>query len=593
MREVQSFARVRFIAVMSITILWNTQAVQPQTLRIEGLPTDVRTTTSNQSDKIAFVSDRDGDQEIYVMNSNGSGQHRLTFFVGADDFPAWSPDGRTLAFVRTENGSPSIYLMNADGTNIRKIPRPGLTPYGPISWAPNGQRIAFSLAPYGADIFAVDTDGANLTNLTRGRMNYARQPSWSPDGSKIAFTAPGPVYAAAEIWIMNSDGNDLRRITTSQPLTNIGPPRWSPNGERIVFADADQDMGDNNVLVHIQSDGFGRVVPFYDQGSLIFSPSFSPDGGFILFDMCQWSFPPDGRQIFVINRNGGGLVKLTNIGRNNFNPSWQRAPKFGSFDFDGDGKADISVFRPSEANWYLNRSSSGFYVAQFGLSTDVITPADYDGDGKTDISVFRDGTWYWLSSSNGQFNARQFGQLSDVPVPADYTGDGRADLGVYRNGVWWVQDLANGTSSVASFGLPTDRPVAADYDGDGRTDIAVFRDGEWHLKLSGSVYSVIQFGVAGDLPMIGDFDGDGRIDLAVYREGVWHVQRSTAGYTAFPFGLPDDLPVPADYDGDGKTDAAIYRGGTWWVQQSSTQTAVVAQFGIETDTPVPHRSGAN
>lgn len=300
-------------------------------------------------------------------------------------------------------------------------------------------------------------------------------------------------------------------------------------------------------------------------------------------------------------QNDGSLIAAGSINGANWSANIGLAkyrdvaaiPAGTQYDFDGDGKADISVFRPSEANWYLNRSSSGFYVAQFGLLTDVITPADYDGDGKTDISVFRDGTWYWLSSSNGQFNARHFGQLSDVPVPADYTGDGRADLGVYRNGVWWVQDLANGTSSVASFGLPTDRPVAADYDGDGRTDIAVFRDGEWHLKLSGSVYSVIQFGVAGDLPMIGDFDGDGRIDLAVYREGVWHVQRSTAGYTAFPFGLPDDLPVPADYDGDGKTDAAIYRGGTWWVQQSSTQTAVVAQFGIETDTPVPHRSGAN
>lgn len=300
-------------------------------------------------------------------------------------------------------------------------------------------------------------------------------------------------------------------------------------------------------------------------------------------------------------QNDGSLIAAGSINGANWSANIGLAkyrdvaavPAGTQYDFDGDGKADISVFRPSEANWYLNRSSSGFYVAQFGLSTDVITPADYDGDGKTDISVFRDGTWYWLSSSNGQFNARQFGQPSDVPVPADYTGDGRADLGVYRNGVWWVQDLVNGTSSVASFGLPTDRPVAADYDGDGRTDITVFRDGEWHLQLSGSVYSVIRFGVAGDLPMIGDFDGDGRSDLAVYREGVWHVQRSTAGYTAFPFGLADDLPVPADYDGDGKADAAIYRGGTWWVQQSFTQTAVVAQFGIETDTPVPHRSGAN
>lgn len=268
-------------------------------------------------------------------------------------------------------------------------------------------------------------------------------------------------------------------------------------------------------------------------------------------------------------------------------------PAGTQYDFDGDGKADLSVFRPSETNWYLNRSSSGFYVAQFGLSTDVITPADYDGDGKTDISVFRDGTWFWLNSSNGEFNARQFGEAADVPVAADFSGDGRADLGIFRGGVWWIQDIANNSVSVTSFGLATDVPVVADYDGDGRTDMAVFRSGEWHLDLSGSGHTIVNFGMPGDSPLVGDFDGDGRADPAVYRQGVWFVQRSTEGYLEVPFGLATDLPVPADYDGDGKTDAAIYREGTWWVLQSSTQSPTVAQFGIGSDRPIPYRDAAN
>lgn len=97
-------------------------------------------------------------------------------------------------------------------------------------------------------------------------------------------------------------------------------------------------------------------------------------------------------------------------------------------DFDGDGKSDQAVFRPSDRVWYLLRSGLGFTASQFGISTDKITPADFDGDGRTDIAVFRDGFWYWLNSSDNNFSGVQFGQAGDVPVPADYSGDGHAEL---------------------------------------------------------------------------------------------------------------------------------------------------------------------
>jgi hypothetical protein len=89
-------------------------------------------------------------------------------------------------------------------------------------------------------------------------------------------------------------------------------------------------------------------------------------------------------------------------------------------DYDGDGKADAAVFRPSDNVWYLNRSTLGFTSVQWGISTDKPVPADFDGDGKTDIAVFRDGAWYVLRSSNGAASISTFGLAGDVPVPAGY-----------------------------------------------------------------------------------------------------------------------------------------------------------------------------
>lgn len=260
-------------------------------------------------------------------------------------------------------------------------------------------------------------------------------------------------------------------------------------------------------------------------------------------------------------------------------------PQTTRFDFDGDGRADLSVFRPEGGIWHLNQSQAGYTVTQFGISTDRIVPADFDGDGRTDIAVYRDGIWHLLRTQLG-YTSVLWGIATDIPQAQDFDGDGKADLAVFRpsEGVWYIQQSTGG-NSIFPFGMAGDRPVASDFDGDGKADAAVYRNGIWHVLGSTDGYAAFQFGIDTDLPLTGDFDGDGRNDATVFRDGIWYTLKSTGGYSIFQWGLPNDLPTAADYDGDGKADIAIYREGVWYIFKSSDGTYLIEQFGISTDIP--------
>ncbi len=269
------------------------------------------------------------------------------------------------------------------------------------------------------------------------------------------------------------------------------------------------------------------------------------------------------------------------------------------FDFDGDNKTDVSIFRPGLGEWWYLKSSDGSNRAfQFGNSNDKLTPADYTGDGRTDISFWRESTAeiFVLRSEDSTFYSFPFGQAGDIPSPGDFDGDGKADVAVFRHssGIWYINRSSDNQTAIVNFGIAGDKPVIADYDGDGIDDIAIYRpsNSQWWISRSQDGLIAYQFGSNGDRTMQGDWTGDGKADISFWRPstGEWFTIRSEDNsFYAFPFGASGDIPTPGDFDGDGILDAVVFRpGNNVWYKLQSTNGFEAVEFGSSGDFPVPN-----
>lgn len=520
---------------------------------------------------------------MYKFNRNGSG---ITFLyptsvpaICADDFPSVRRGGdQLIAFHNLSTDSTNgggLFTVGINGVGRQKIPN---TSCGDINatWANDGQFI-----------------GYGSYYLTCG----------------ASFPQSSYPYFINNLWKIKADG------TAKQQLTNFTPGDCgSPSTNCLTFGMVWTE--DNSKLITAgRINGVTGLFAFNTNGSAAFaqipiSPGNAPDfvGGIVQPRVDQNVVAiggglTTGGTYSLVSTIGEPVAGVTSSGAPyTLESGFWALPQSGMdapFDFDGDGKTDIAIFRPSGAEWWINRSTNGStFAAQFGASTDRITPGDFTGDRKTDIAFFRPSTgeWYILRSEDFSFFAFPFGTNGDAPAPADFDGDGKTDAAVYRpsNSAWFIRRSTDGGATIETFGSAGDVPVVSDYDGDGKADIAIYRPslGQWWVKRSTAAVIAFTFGESLDKPVQGDYTGDGKSDVAFWRPstGQWFILRSEDySFYAVPFGVSSDIPAPGDYDGDGKFDTAVFRpsGATWFVDRTTSGT-LIQQFGATGDRPVPN-----
>ncbi|MEO0563640.1 MAG: PKD domain-containing protein, partial [Chloroflexota bacterium] len=249
--------------------------------------------------QIAFISERDGNREVYVMNADGTNQVRITNNGAQDSQPDWSGNDE-LAFVRDG----SIHVASSDGSNERVLSADGGTT--PLAgnfprWSPDSSRILFTSEQDGnSEVYVINADGSGQTRLTTSDTEDT-QADWSPDGSRILFVSARD--GNREIYVMNADGTNPVRLTTSD--TDDVQPAFSPDGTLVAFA---SDRDGNREIYVMNADGTNQVR-ITNNGATDAQVAWTTDGRLL------FASERDGnREIYVMNVDGTNLTRLTENG---------------------------------------------------------------------------------------------------------------------------------------------------------------------------------------------------------------------------------------------------------------------------------------
>jgi hypothetical protein len=249
---------------------------------------------SSDGERIAFISNRDGDFDIYVMDADGGNLGRLTNDTFNNGGPTWGPDDWYMAFHSDHegDGTDEIYTMNSDGSNQAMMPG-SAGDNGYPAWSPDGWHIAFHSNRDGNwEIYVATYDGSEITRLTNDPA-HDFSPTWSPDGKKLVFTSNrGGSY---DLYVVDSDGQNLTRLTTDDTTDEV-QPAWSASGWKIAFG---LKQGDTRQIYAMNADGTGQVK--LTDGPYDTMPDWSPDDSRLAFTHRE-------------DTNGDGVVNVQDAG---------------------------------------------------------------------------------------------------------------------------------------------------------------------------------------------------------------------------------------------------------------------------------------
>ena len=268
-------------------------------------------------EKIAFMSQRDGNAEIYVMNADGTNQLRLTFHTAFDSDPAFSRSGDKIAFRSFRDGNSEIYVMHADGSSQTRVTNhPGSD--GQPTFSPDGSKIAFvSDRSAHLAIWVMNADGSNAVELVDGLGGV--EPEFSPDGTKIVFGGNGGSGTDEEIWTMNADGTGRHNLSQSIDSHDYSPS-FSSDGTKVVYF-RDPKMGSSEPEIYIMNIDGSDKVNITNNGGGDDNPSFSPDGTRVVFESTR----NNNAEIYVMNVDGTNQTNLSNNNGSDLSPTWGAA----------------------------------------------------------------------------------------------------------------------------------------------------------------------------------------------------------------------------------------------------------------------------
>lgn len=409
----------------------------------------------------SFINGAGNRSGVIRLNADGSLDNSFNsgsglggnFFDIAIRAIAVAPDGKIYVGGKftTYDGinRGSFVRLNSDGTvdNTFTMQAAATSLVLDIQVQPDGKVLAAGSVLQAGSNFTGQITRFNPNNTVDATFNYG-----STTGNLIrafALQRNGKIVVAefGRVLRVNENGSLDNTFTPATAGSSVLDVVVQQNGKIVI-------SGDFSSINNIARRGLARLN---QDGSV--DPNFTPTTG-TSGTAGAMALQPDGKILFSGNITAANSMRHVGLGRL-FGDAV--IPARTQFDFDGDGRADLTVFRPSNGTWYrINSSNNSFSPNQFGIAEDKPVAADYDGDGKTDLAVYRPsvGDWYIINSGNSSFTGIHFGISEDKPAPADFDGDGKADLGVFRPsiGTWYLLRTTAGFTGV-QFGVNGDIPM--------------------------------------------------------------------------------------------------------------------------------------